>query len=90
MLVGTWSYIHDDVLPDKKIQEIIYAARPELRYGPKKWSVVEVDGLRKSITLKVIQDDVVERDEERPARVSWHRVQWGRPVSHQTADSGRG
>ncbi|KAL1608789.1 hypothetical protein SLS59_001980 [Nothophoma quercina] len=70
VLVGVWSYIHDDVLPDKKIQEIIYAARPELRQGSKRWSVVEVDGLRSSITFKVMQDDAASANEERAERTA--------------------
>lgn len=81
VLLGAWSYVHDDVLPDKKIQEIIYATRPDLRYGSKRWNVVDVDGSRGSITFKVAEGNRRLGKDVRAEKVSWHRVQWGRKSS---------
>jgi hypothetical protein len=41
VIIGTYSYIHDSVLPDKKIQEIIYAASPD--HARRKSTIVATD-----------------------------------------------
>jgi hypothetical protein len=68
-------------LPDRKIQEIVYAARPELRLGSGRWSVVAADSSRRSITIRVVEGDAAERDEGKDVRVTWHRIRWGRSMS---------
>ncbi|KAH6622199.1 hypothetical protein C7974DRAFT_377797 [Boeremia exigua] len=87
VLIGAWSYVYDDVLPDKKIQDIIYAARPELRHGSRRWSVVDVDGSRRSVTIQVIQNDSRVGTEVQAERVSWHKIQWGRAMSQQAKEA---
>lgn len=79
--------MHDDVLPDKKIQEIIYAARPELRLGSRRWSVVDVDASRGSITFRVVEDDVDVGHGVRGESESFHTVRWAGSVSQQAARS---
>jgi hypothetical protein len=81
--------MHDDVLPDRKIQEIIYAAIPELRHGSRTLSVVETIGARASVTFQVVQQDERAGDERRAGRATWHRVRWGSAATHQATGGTR-
>lgn len=70
VIFGLWSYIHDDVYPDKKFQDIVVAAEdPEI--------VQIVKNRKRSMTMVVVGDKIVwkagSEKHQKEALMFWRR-----------------